>query len=1711
VLSKSACRAFVHREVFAFILIAFVSCGTASGQSYAWGTVLELPDDIAGLAASSTEIWAVSRANGDVYRSMNGIQWTKRATLLMQKKREARSMAFSDTHGMLLVGLTDGIHYSTDRGTTWNIAITPTQAPVLDILTTAGNGSVLFAATMDGVIRSTNGGTLWDVDGLDGLRVNALVHENRYFHAATANGIFTRSETLTWSSATISYPNHSAEALAVGDSGRVFASLNNAAQSTIVYSTDNGASWITGMYASSAPPAPAPMAASSDGRLFAYVPYTLYSWRQPSFPREETRLRTAIGSNDFDARDMVIHPVTGHAYICGWYDSPAVTTGRIYRSAATTAETAAQLSVTRSPQTTRSGWNLSPSARVEIRDASGIALNRTGVAVAAMLSGGTVGAQLGGTTTRMTGAGGIATFPGLSIDKSGNDYELVFHSTGLQAGVSDAFDIIPGGPAQLAFTAWPASGEEDVVLDEFVVEMRDSLGNLTTNIEPDLLLTHTPATGNMSGTAVARLTGGAARWDDIAMDTRGTYTFAAEYGSILKATTPPIPVTPAPEAVAVQFVQDISVVRAGEVFPARVHLIDINGNRVWKDTREVRLRLGNIPPPDTLEGVTALNAEQGEARFDQLILHRAGTGYFLIAEADGLPDAVSNTFTVVAGLPTQLRIMSTLPDVNVDELFSVPVEVLDTHGNRNLDYTQDVSLALRGAGAGQLQGITTRSVRGMELFTGLTVDDEGEGYRIEASSAGLTSDISNAFDVHPTEGNRLRFTIEPAGGSADAPLATQPRVVVEDKNGRTVTVDGLNVTLSVLDQPGVSIVGGSNPVPTTGGVAMFSGLAIREAGSGYRLLARASGMISDTSAAFSIEHGTAAQLLFRSQPGNAEVNASIPAVVIGVEDQWQNTAATASLQVSLSIEHDAGGGAILAGGSPTSTVNGEARFEALSLNKAGTGYTLRATSPGLPNAVSKAFDITGPGAAFRLVFDVQPTGGPADQPLSRQPVVTVLDAEDRLVENSTARVELEVMDNRAELLGTAVVNATQGRASFSGLRIGKASEGYALIARSNGLIADTSLQFDITPGSARFLTWFEQPSDVGVNEAIVPAIVVGVVDSEMNIVESSDASLTLGILDNPGTATLQGTTVRTVTDGLARFDDISLDAPGMQYTLRVLSPGFQELVSRPFDVIGETELIMSIAGGDNQQGEMESTLPLSLEVKVRDSGGAPAEGIEVAFALQQPDGASGGMLDPTEATTGADGLARTTLTLGNRLGSYSVTAASAGVTGGPLTFTAQAVPPPYPATVQLDHGWGFPVHEDRGAYSPLDYRIIALPGNSQFDISELLIGDHLENWKLFTDDGSAGEPSDYLLPYDGSALFLTEAGRGFWLLHRGDVDVQRTVPSAPVDAGRNARIALHEGWNLIGNPFPRTLRWSVIQAVNGVVDPLYRFDDIRTTDGNFEPYFGYYYYNRDDRSELRVPWDSTFSATRVSAGERGWTIDISLEYAAMTERMLSFGVHPEAGAAFDKRDWPRPRGLGGVFAYFPQPGQTGARHYGGRDLRNDAGTQQQWTLLIEAESREAVTLDFGGLELLPGEIELLLEDPRTGERLDLKRQSRYTIFTEDDPYRLHILARPVQEDPSDIPAAQTSLLDTPYPNPTSRGAVVALNLPHDAEVQLTVRDVLGRLVRRLHAGVQTRGRSLYYWDGRDDAGQRAVAGLYFIHLRMATHQESSSPVILLAP
>jgi flagellar hook assembly protein FlgD len=70
------------------------------------------------------------------------------------------------------------------------------------------------------------------------------------------------------------------------------------------------------------------------------------------------------------------------------------------------------------------------------------------------------------------------------------------------------------------------------------------------------------------------------------------------------------------------------------------------------------------------------------------------------------------------------------------------------------------------------------------------------------------------------------------------------------------------------------------------------------------------------------------------------------------------------------------------------------------------------------------------------------------------------------------------------------------------------------------------------------------------------------------------------------------------------------------------------------------------------------------------------------------------------------------------------------------------------------------------------------------------------------------------------------------------------------------------------------------------------------------------------------------------------------------------------------------------------------------------------------------------------------------------------------------------------------------PNPTAAATSINFGLSGDESVDLGIYDARGRLVRRLVHGATPAGVHHTMWDGRDERGQMAGAGVYFCRLRL---------------
>jgi hypothetical protein len=205
--------------------------------------------------------------------------------------------------------------------------------------------------------------------------------------------------------------------------------------------------------------------------------------------------------------------------------------------------------------------------------------------------------------------------------------------------------------------------------------------------------------------------------------------------------------------------------------------------------------------------------------------------------------------------------------------------------------------------------------------------------------------------------NKLTFTVQPSNVGLDTAISPSIQVALQDWAGNTLTAAKSYVTLTLDSNPGSASLGGTLRVATVDGVATFSDIELDQQGADYTLKASIPGA-SKISSSFNVD----AELVFTQQPIDVDPSIAIsPAVTVAMYANGVPLT-TWTGNVSISISTNPGGGT-LSGTTTVAAVAGVATFSNLSINNAGDGYTLAASTSGADSVTSDSFNI----ATARLV------------------------------------------------------------------------------------------------------------------------------------------------------------------------------------------------------------------------------------------------------------------------------------------------------------------------------------------------------------------------------------------------------------------------------------------------------------------------------------------------------------------------------------------------------------------------------------------------------------------------------------------------------------------------------------------------------------------------------------------------------------------------
>ncbi|MBN2423858.1 MAG: VCBS repeat-containing protein [Calditrichaceae bacterium] len=435
----------------------------------------------------------------------------------------------------------------------------------------------------------------------------------------------------------------------------------------------------------------------------------------------------------------------------------------------------------------------------------------------------------------------------------------------------------------------------------------------------------------------------------------------------------------------------------------------------------------------------------------------------------------------------------------------------------------------------------------------------------------------------------------------------------------------------------------------------------------------------------------------------------------------------------------------------------------------------------------------------------------------------------------------------------------------------------------------------------------------------------------------------------------------------------------------------------------------------------------------------------------------------------------------------------------------------YPTQIEIGHTYNFPDRANPGDFVSEDYRMIGLPGNGNLDIKTVIDGTAGQNFQLYWDNGAA---SDYLVKYDDQSSMKFEKGKAYWLVMDGNLNINISdIDNSPLNNDDQTAIGIHNGWNLITNPYPEPVSWSDVLQVNGLsAIPLWDYDRGYISTDLLMPYKGYYFFNSSDAILLLVPYWPVSSGTIASPWDMDWEVNIDVCDVDQAVTSLKFGVKPNSKEKLDLYDYRIPRPLSNATgAYFNRAEWDEDYPLFGADIRPEYGEYQEWNFTVTGKASKVLTVRFSDLEKIDEALDIYLADMSSLKFQDLRINADYDLRLIDskNDLRLMIGAKEKLEEAlrNIVPAKFT--VGQNFPNPFNPETTIPIATPADDFITISIFNVLGQKVVDLYNGSVSPGRHFYTWDGRDIAGKRIPSGIYFYQIRSKSGQNVVGKMILM--
>ncbi len=367
------------------------------------------------------------------------------------------------------------------------------------------------------------------------------------------------------------------------------------------------------------------------------------------------------------------------------------------------------------------------------------------------------------------------------------------------------------------------------------------------------------------------------------------------------------------------------------------------------------------------------------------------------------------------------------------------------------------------------------------------------------------------------------------------------------------------------------------------------------------------------------------------------------------------------------------------------------------------------------------------------------------------------------------------------------------------------------------------------------------------------------------------------------------------------------------------------------------------------------------------------------------------------------------------------------------------------------------------------------------------------------------------------------------------------------------QVQLHDGWNMIGDPFPYSIPFQTIQfvtpsgslytapnaAASGLILPYlytyqggaYQFNQL--PGGTLQPWQGAWIYvqpgsntlpsTSSDVLTMIVPPAGTLlgkaaakapaasSATTQPAA--GWQLTLSASSGGVAGSTATLGVVPSltrgAGAA------PLPPQMGQYVSIALQRQANRSLLYMS-DLHTPAAAQT-WNLLVNTSQNHSgmIAVTWPGMEHVPHNVSLTLTDPVTGQSVNMRTNTAYQFQMAAGAATRSLTVTAGENTGTGRPVLSGLMVNQVAGRGTS-GTIynIQFSISRAAQVNVEVLGLNGRsLATVAPSRAVTAGQNQMVWNGRDAAGRALPSGVYTLVINAVTESGQTTrltyPVTLL--